>query len=98
MNVKTKREVDELLIGAFPDIQKVRGIGSQDARGVRKKNKMNQFKKRDGKVRYRKDYPIDKATGRVYGHDDPKGTGHGELPHVNIKRSDGTMVRIDVTG
>lgn len=31
-------------------------------------------------------------------HDDPKGTGHGSLPHINIKRSDGTMVRIDIDG
>lgn len=98
VKVKTKKEANELLAEAFPNSQKVRGIGSQDAQGIRKKNKMDQFKKRDGKVRYRKDYPINKETGRVYGHDDPKGTGHGELPHVNIKRADGTMVRIDITG
>lgn len=98
VNVKTKADAHELLSEAFPDAQKVRGIGSQDAAGIRKKHKMDQFKKRDGSVRYRKDYPIDRSTGRVYGHDDPKGTGHGELPHVNIKRSDGTMVRIDITG
>jgi RHS repeat-associated protein len=98
VKVKTKKEANELLAEAFPKAQKVRGIGSQDAMGIRKKNKMDQFKKRDGKVRYRKDYPINKETGRVYGHDDPKGTGHGELPHVNIKRADGTMVRIDITG
>ncbi|MCE0460047.1 RHS repeat-associated core domain-containing protein [Pseudomonas uvaldensis] len=98
VTVKTKKEANELLAEAFPKAQKVRGIGSQDAQGIRKKNKMDQFKKRDGKVRYRKDYPINKETGRVYGHDDPKGTGHGELPHVNIKRADGTMVRIDITG
>ncbi|ALI01346.1 hypothetical protein AO353_09800 [Pseudomonas fluorescens] len=73
-------------------------MGSQDATGIRKKNKMDQFKKRDGKIRYRKDYPINKETGRVYGHADSKGTGHGELPHINIKRADGTMVRIDITG
>jgi hypothetical protein len=98
VKVKTKAEAHELVTEAFPDAQKVRGIGSQDATGIRKKHKMEQFKKKDGKVRYRKDYPIDKSTGRVHGHDDPKGTGHGELPHINIKRSDGTMVRIDITG
>nr|WP_255705657.1 RHS repeat-associated core domain-containing protein [Xenorhabdus sp. PB61.4] len=98
VTVKTKKEADELIKTAFPDAQKVRGIGSQDAQGIRKKNKMDQFKKKDGKVRYRKDYTIDSKTGRVYGHDDPKGTGHGKLPHINIKRSDGTMVRIDITG
>ncbi|NBB10725.1 RHS repeat-associated core domain-containing protein [Pseudomonas sp. SLFW] len=98
VSVKSKTEAHELVTEAFPGAQKVRGIGPQDATGIRKKHKMEQFKKKDGTVRYRKDYPIDKATGRVFGHDDPKGTGHGELPHINIKRADGTMVRIDVTG
>jgi RHS repeat-associated protein len=96
VTVKSKKEADELLKSAFPDAQKVRGIGSQDATGIRKKHKMDEFKKKDGKTRYRKDYPIDKKTGRVYGHSDPKGTGHGQNPHINIKRSDGTMVRIDI--
>ncbi|HCT3173121.1 TPA: RHS domain-containing protein, partial [Enterobacter asburiae] len=98
ITVKSKQEAHDLLMEVFPDAQKVRGIGSQDATGIRKKHKMEQFKKRDGTVRYRKDYPIDSNTGRVYGHDDPKGTGHGSLPHINIKRSDGTMVRIDIDG
>ncbi|MBC7210128.1 MAG: RHS domain-containing protein, partial [Pseudomonas sp.] len=98
VTVKSKKEAHDLLQEAFPDAQKVRGIGSQDAAGIRKKHKIEQFKKKDGVVRYRKDYPIDSNTGRVFGHDDPKGTGHGSLPHVNIKRSDGTMVRIDIDG
>ncbi|EBU4591336.1 RHS repeat-associated core domain-containing protein, partial [Salmonella enterica] len=72
VRVKTKKDAQELLDAAFPGAQKVKGIGSQDAIGVRKKNKMDQFKRNDGKVRYRKDYPIDSKTGRVYGHDDPK--------------------------
>ncbi|EPP3206024.1 hypothetical protein ACT9DO_004375 [Salmonella enterica subsp. enterica serovar Catumagos] len=59
---------------------------------------MDQFKRNDGKVRYRKDYPIDSKTGRVYVHVEPKGNGHGSLPHINIKRADGTLVRIDITG
>ncbi|EPD8988240.1 hypothetical protein ACSFJR_003967 [Escherichia coli] len=98
VTVKSKQEAHDLLMEAFPDAQKVRGIGSQDAAGIRKKHKMEQFKKRDGTVCYRKGYPIDSNTGRVYGHDDHKGTGHGSLPHINIKRSDGTMVRIDIDG
>lgn len=96
VTVRTKKEANILLKKAFPNAQKVRGIGSQDAKGIRKKHKMDQFKKNDGMERYRKDYPIDSSTGRVYGHDDPKGTGHGKYPHINIKRSDGTMVRIDI--
>ncbi|MFN7152116.1 MAG: RHS repeat-associated core domain-containing protein [Acidovorax sp.] len=96
VNVKTKKEADELVKAAFPGAQKVRGIGSQDAQGIRKQRKMEQFKKNDGQVRYRKDYPIDSKTGRVYGHSDPKGNGHGSKPHVNIKKADGKMVRIDI--
>jgi RHS repeat-associated protein len=96
VRVKSKKEAHDLLMKAFPDAQKVRGIGAQDAVGVRKKNKMDQFKKNDGKVRYRKDYAMNHETGRVHGHDDPKGTGHGENPHINIKKSDGKMVRIDI--
>lgn len=57
---------------------------------------MEQFKKNDDQVRYRKDYAMDSKTGRVYGHNDQKGTGHGSEPHINIKKSDGKMVRIDM--
>jgi RHS repeat-associated protein len=96
VTVKTKAEADALLKKAFPGAVKVRGIGSQDAQGIRKKRKQEEFGKKDGKVRYRKDYPINSETGRVYGHKDPKGRGHGEHPHINIKRSGGTMARIDI--
>lgn len=51
VSVKTKADAHELLSEAFPGAQKVRGIGSQDATGIRKKHKMDQFKKRDGNVR-----------------------------------------------
>lgn len=37
-------------------------------------------------------------TLKAQGHHDHKGTGHGSLSHINIKRSDGTMVRIDIDG
>ncbi|MFH0897953.1 MAG: hypothetical protein V1855_00040 [bacterium] len=37
VNVKTKIEADKLLKEAFPDYQKVKGIGSEDAAGLRKK-------------------------------------------------------------
>lgn len=35
-----KKDADELVKAAFPEEQKVRGVGSQDAQGIRKKNKM----------------------------------------------------------
>lgn len=63
---------------------------------VLEKNKLKEFKKKDGIVRYRKDCPIDSNTGRVYGHNDHEGTGHGSLPHINIKRSDRITMRIDL--
>ena len=44
VNVKTKAEADALLKEAFPDYQKVRGVGPQDAVGVRRKTKMDRFK------------------------------------------------------
>lgn len=79
--VKTKKQADELVKTAFPGAQKVRGIGSQDAQGIRKQWEMEQFKKNDGQVRYRKDHPIDSKTARVYGHDHPKGNAYRSKPH-----------------
>ena len=43
---------------------------------------------------YRKDYAIDKETGRVYGH--AEGNPHGQYPHINIKRTDGKNVMINI--
>lgn len=43
---------------------------------------------------YHKDYAIDPKTGRVRGHglnDD-----HGKHPHINIKRTDGIKVVINI--
>ena len=37
VTVKSKKEAHNLLMEAFPDAQKVKGIGSQDAVGIRKK-------------------------------------------------------------
>ena len=93
VTVKSKKGTYKLLMKAFPDAQKVRGIGSQDAAGIRK-NKFEEFKKKDGIARYRKDCSIDSNTGHVYGHNNHKGTGHGSLPHINIKRFDRITMRI----
>ena len=98
VSVRSKADADALLKAAFPDAQKVRGIGPEDASETRRLNKRIAFKKADGKVHYHKDYAMDKATGRCKGHDDPKGTGHGKYPHINIRRPDGKQVRIDIIG
>mgnify|MGYP003586804360 FL=1 len=98
VSVRSKADADALLKAAFPDAQKVRGVGPQDASAKRRLDKRIAFKKADGKVHYHKDYAMDKETGRCRGHDDPKGTGHGKYPHINIRRPDGRQVRIDITG
>ena len=93
VEVRAKAEANELLHAAFPEYQKIKGVGSQDAVGVRKKRKMDRFK--DGGA-YHKDYAIDPATDRVRGHaptDD-----HGNFPHINIKREDGIKVVINIVG
>lgn len=93
VEVRTKAEADELLKAAFPDYQKVRGVGPQDAVGVRKKNKMDRFKEGGA---YHKDYAIDPETGRVRGHG--PNDAHGNFPHINIKRKDGVKVIINIIG
>ncbi|MEL6862995.1 MAG: polymorphic toxin-type HINT domain-containing protein [Bacteroidota bacterium] len=93
VNVKTKAEADALLKEAFPDYQKVNGVGPQEPKGIRKKRKMERFKKGGA---YHKDYHIDPATGRVKGH--RADNVHGNYPHINIKRKDGKKVIINITG
>lgn len=93
MEIQNKAEADALLKEAFLNYQKVNGIGSQDASGIRKKNKMNRYKQGGA---YHKDYLIDCSTGRVYGHAD--NNPHGMYPHINIKHTDGKMVMIKITG
>ncbi|KHN93117.1 hypothetical protein BSK69_19075 [Pectobacterium actinidiae] len=93
VEVRTKAEADELLREAFPDYQKVNGVGSQDAQGARKKRKMDRFKQGGA---YHKDYGIDPATGRVRGHG--PNDEHGRYPHINIKRRDGIKVVINIVG
>jgi RHS repeat-associated protein len=91
VTVGSKAEADELLKAAFPTYQKVRGVGSEDASGPRKKRKMDRFKQGGA---YHKDYAIDRATGRVRGHE--TGNPHGAHPHINIKRTDGVKVEIRI--
>ena len=94
VNVKTKKEANELLQEAFPDYQKVNGVGSQDSDGPRRLTTMKRFKQGGA---YRKDYAIDPKTSRVYGHID-ENNPHGKYPHINIKRKDKTNVLINITG
>ena len=96
VSVRSKSDADALLKAAFPDAQKVRGVGPQDASPKRRLNKRKAFKKADGRVHYHKDYAMDKGTGICKGHEDPKGNGHGKYPHINIRRKDGKQVRIDI--
>ncbi|WP_124330506.1 polymorphic toxin-type HINT domain-containing protein [Desulfonema ishimotonii] len=93
VNVKTKAEADKLLKEAFPDYQKVNGVGPQDTSGIRKKRSMDRFKQGGA---YHKDYAIDPKTGGVRGYDSKN--IHGKYPHVNIKRRDKKKVLINITG
>jgi RHS repeat-associated protein len=93
VSVKSKKEADGLLKAAFPEYQKVRGVGHQEPSGVRKKRKLDRFKQGGA---YHKDYAMSKATGRVCGHE--AGNPHGAHPHINIKRTDGVKVEIRVAG
>ncbi|OAT33421.1 hypothetical protein M976_00168 [Buttiauxella ferragutiae ATCC 51602] len=93
INVKTKADADALLKAAFPDYQKVNGVGPEDAVGLRKKRKMDRFKEGGA---YHKDYSVDPTTGRVRGHG--PNDDHGNYPHINIKRRDGVKVVINITG
>ena len=94
VNVKTKKEADKLLREAFPDYQKIKGTGSQESKGIRKKTTMEVFKRGGA---YHKDYGINAKTNRVYGHEDINNP-HGEYPHINIKRKDKKNVTINIVG
>ena len=97
VEVQSYDEANQLLSEAFPDYQKVNGVGIKDAKDARKATKMKQFKKGGT---YHKDYMgiYDEETGRVIvaGHDasDP----HSQYPHINIKRRDGVKVLINIVG
>ena len=98
VEVQTYKEANNLLDDAFPDYQKVAGIGINDPKnGVRKHNKIEAYN-RGGM--YHKDYmgEIDKVTGKIH----VKGHGlknpHAEYPHINIMRLDGVEVVINIVG
>ncbi|MEM6272616.1 MAG: hypothetical protein AAF998_24605, partial [Bacteroidota bacterium] len=91
VTVRSKAEADALLKEAFPDYQKVNGVGSQDPAGIRKGRKLDRYKEGGA---YHKDYSIDPSTGRVRGHD-PSDL-NGEFPHINIKRKDKKTVLIKI--
>ncbi|ECK9504174.1 RHS repeat-associated core domain protein [Salmonella enterica subsp. enterica serovar Infantis str. SARB27] len=83
--VKSKKEADALLKAAFPDFQKVKGIGHQKITGgnveARVKNKMRRFEK-EGRA-YHKDYAVGKD-GRPVSH--APGKEWHEYPHIDINR------------
>ncbi|MCX4299687.1 MAG: RHS repeat-associated core domain-containing protein [Lachnospiraceae bacterium] len=94
VQVKSFAEADALLKEAFPDYQKVRGIGGRqqelDIKPIRKKYKIESYKKGGT---YHKDYTMDKEKKIVYGHED---NPHGKYPHINIKRKDKKEVLINI--
>lgn len=97
VEVKTYKEANKLVKEAFPDYQKVAGVGIDDAQGIRKHIKMVEYKKGGA---YHKDYmgTIDSSRKVVVrGHDTAKNP-HKYYPHINIKRRDGIEVLINIVG
>ena len=97
VEVQSYRKANKLLKEAFPDYQKVAGIGIQDAKGPRRKSKLKAYNRGGA---YHKDYmmSIDKKTGKLL----VKGHGlknpHARYPHINIMRRDKTEVLINIVG
>lgn len=83
--VKSKKEADELLKAAFPNFQKVKGIGHQKISGGNMKQRIKEKIKRfeeDGKA-YHKDYALG-PDGRPIMH--KQGPEWHEYPHIEINR------------
>ncbi len=101
VEVQSYSEANKLVEDAFPDYQKVAGIGIEKEghipTGTRKHNKIVAYEKGGT---YHKDYMggIDKV-GKVVvaGHTGAKNP-HRNYPHINIKRRDGVEVLINIVG
>ncbi|EDU9863407.1 hypothetical protein YN18_004651, partial [Salmonella enterica subsp. enterica] len=82
---RSKKEANELLNAAFPDFQKVKGLGHQKITGgniqSRIQNKQDRFEK-TGRA-YHKDYALGKD-GRPVLH--KPGPEWHEYPHIDINR------------
>lgn len=83
--VRSKKEADELLKAAFPNFQKVKGIGHQKITGgdVRKRIQSKQHRFEKAGQAYHKDYAIGKD-GRPILH--KQGPEWHEYPHIDINR------------
>jgi len=77
-----------LLKEALKDARKVTGTGP----GQSGPPDWTNFKGKDPKGIYHKDYHFDPKTGRIYGHGE--GNPHGNFKHINVKLPDGTKVTI----
>ncbi len=87
VTVKTFKEADEVLFGAFPDAIKVKGSGNKPLDKTISQQK--QFKGVDKNGKYHKDYKVNND-GVLYGHENlPDGHPHKTVPHINVKTPEG---------
>ncbi|WP_274050016.1 RHS repeat-associated core domain-containing protein [Thalassomonas haliotis] len=87
VRVKSIREADSLLRSALPNAVKVKGAGPSTGLPS-----SGGWKGKNPNGMYKKDYLIDKSTGRVYGHG--PNNAHAHNKHINIKLPSGKKTTI----
>ena len=89
VEVGSVKEADALLHAALPNARKCKGTGPGNG-----PPDFSKFKTKPGDKTpmYHKDYQMDPATGRIYGH--AEGNPHGDYKHINIKLGDGSKSAI----
>ncbi len=90
VTVKSKKEANALLNAAFPDFQKIKGVGAEGIKDIstkhgRKQDRINRRINRwkQGKA-YHKDYAMNNNTGRPHFHGPGRSWHSG--PHIDINR------------
>ncbi|MCB0516487.1 MAG: RHS repeat-associated core domain-containing protein [Chitinophagales bacterium] len=87
VTVKTFKEADEILFGAFPNAKKVSGAGNKSKEKMILQQKEFKGTHKDGK--YHKDFKKNED-GVIYGHENlPDGHPHKTVPHINVKTPEG---------
>ena len=95
VTAKTFKEADDILFGAFPNVQKIKGAGKKSKSKMMSQQRQSKGINKDGK--YHKDFKKNE-NGNIYGHDNlPDNHPHKTTPHINIKTPSGkkTTIYID---
>jgi hypothetical protein len=95
VSVRSFKEADEVLFGAFPEARKMPGSGPRTPEQVRKLRADNGD---TSKGVFHRDYmhdPDPRANGALYGHQDqPLGHPHRSTPHINVLTPGGDKATI----